>query len=477
MKWIKTSIISGTFFVLLVINGCKLSKSSETTNSNKIPETYDGKKDSLNIANYSWKEFYKDPNLVELIDLALKNNIDVAIALQKIEMMRAHVGKAKGDLFPNLGFNLGSSMRRFGLYTMDGAGNISTDITPGQIVPVNLPDYYIGLQTTWEVDIWGKLRNKKKSAFLKYLSSVEGKNLVITNLIADLVSNYYELLALDNKLEIIKETIQIQESAFELVSVQKKAAEANELAVKQIKAQLLNTKAIEYDIVKQTIAVENQINFILNRFPQTIKRQKDIFNQTHNYSKEIGNPLDLLTNRPDIKQAELDMIASKADLKSAKAAFFPALTINGAYGYQAFQTGYLFNTPQSIAYSFLGNLLTPLLNRNNIKSEYKIASAAQKQAYLEYQKAILNGFNEVYFQLKNMENLNKMVELKTEEVSVLSEAIEVSFDLYKTGRADYIEVLTSQRSALSSKMELVDLKQQQFRSKIDLYKVLGGGWK
>lgn len=209
MKWIKISIVFGICFGVLAMNSCKTAKSTEQSSVKKLPETYDGKKDSLNIASQNWKTYFNDPDLTELIELALKNNMDMSVALQKIEIMRAHVGEAKGNLLPNLGLNVGFSMRRFGLYTMDGAGNISTNITPNQIVPIDLPDYYIGLQTSWEVDIWGKLRNKKKAALLRYMSSVEGKNLIITNLIADLAGNYYELLALDNKLDIIRETIQI----------------------------------------------------------------------------------------------------------------------------------------------------------------------------------------------------------------------------------------------------------------------------
>lgn len=470
-------IIFGVLACSLFIVSCKTSKPLENNTLKNMPESFASLKDSANSATINWKQHFTDPNLVELIDVALKNNLDLSIALQKMEAGRANIRSSRGALFPTVNGGASAALRRFGLYTMDGAGNITTEITPGLIVPINLPDYYLGLQASWEIDVWGKLRNKKKAALFRYLSSVEGKNLVVTNLIADLANAYYELLALDNELDIIKETIKLQENAFELVSIQKEAGVANQLAVKQFEAQVLNSKAMEFETLQRITEVENQINFLLNRYPQPVKREKEEFNKPLPFKTNVGIPSDLLKNRPDIRQAEFDLIASKADVKAARAAFYPSLNITGAFGYQAFKTGLMFTSPESMAFSLFGSLMAPLLNRSAIKAEFKTANAAQQEALFNYQKNILNGYTEVYNQMANIKNLEKIQELKTNEVAVLSEATEASSELFKTGRANYIEVLMTQRNSLSSKLELINTKQKQFNSVVNIYKALGGGWR
>jgi NodT family efflux transporter outer membrane factor (OMF) lipoprotein len=357
---------------------------------------------------------------------------------------------------------------------MDDAGNRTTEIEPGKIIPTYLPDYYMGLQASWEIDLWGKLRNKKRAALARYLSSVEGKNLITTNLIAEVANAYYELLGLDNELEIIRESIKIQKSAFDLVSVQKEAGVANELEVKQFEAQLNNSKALEYETLQSITEVETQINYLLNRYPQTIKREKTDFSKPLSIVPNTGIPSDLLKNRPDLRQAEYDLMASKADLKAAKAAFYPSLNIMGMLGFQGYKAVLL---PQSMAYTAAGGLIAPLLNRNAIKAEFNSANAAQQEALFNYQKVILNGYTEVYNELAKIRNLEKIEEFKSNQVTALSEAIDASSALFKTGRANYIEVLLVQQNSLDSKIELIGVKQRQYSALVNIYKALGGGWK
>jgi outer membrane protein, multidrug efflux system len=456
---------------------CKSTKSAEKKNIENIPASFVSKTDSTKTLNLKWNDFFKDSNLISLIDISVDNNLDALMALQKIEVANANVRFRKGALFPDLNLNVSASQRKFGLYTMDGAGNISTEMTPGQIVPIHLPDYYLGLQTSWEIDVWGKLRNKKKAAIARYLSSIQGKNMVITNLIANVASAYYSLLALDNELDIIKETINLQENAFKIVSVQKQAGVASELAVEQFEAQLLNSKALEYDVLQKIQEYENKINFLLGRYSQKVVRGQSILKQNLPININAGIPSDLLRNRPDIKEAELELLASKADVKAAKAAFYPTLNITGGLGMQAFKTTFLFTSPESMAYSLIGNLMAPLINRRAIKAEFRTSHAVQQQALYNYQKTIINGYFEVNNQLANISNMEKKYDLKKSEVAVLSKAIETSTNLFKSGRATYIEVLMTQKNALQSKLELVNTRQNQFNATVDIYKALGGGWK
>ncbi len=468
--------ISHIILLATCLTGCIPTQTAKHKSTKPAPSSYTIGSDSTNVATISWKEYFSDKNLINLIDTALINNYDVLIALQRIEAASAGVQFSKGLLLPSVSAGGVAAIRRYGLYTMDGAGNATTDILPGQIVPVNLTDYFVAIQTSWEADITGKLRNRKKAAVARYLSSVEGKNWLITNLVAEVASTYYELQALDNELEIIRENISLQEKAVTIVIIQKETGAANELAVQQFQAQLLNTKSLEGEIAQQIIEVENQINFLLGRYPQPIVRDKTILTQSIPSHIQTGVPSDLLRNRPDIKQAELELMAAKADVKAARAAFYPSLNITGGFGSQSFKTNLLFTTPQSFVFSLVGGLSAPLVNRSAIKAHFRSASANQVESLYNYQKSILNGYVEVFNQLNNINNLQRIFTFRNEEVIVLSQAIETSNELFRTGRATYLEVLLIQQAALNARLDFIDVRKRQLLSYVNIYKVLGGGW-
>jgi NodT family efflux transporter outer membrane factor (OMF) lipoprotein len=414
---------------------------------------------------------------MRLIDEGLSNNLDALIALQRIEQSKASVLYYKGALLPAVGAGGSAALNRYGLYTMDGSGNITTEILPGEIMPFNLPDYYVGLQASWEADITGRLRNRKRAAAARYLATVEGRKWLVTNLIAEVVSAYYNLLALDQELAITRSTILLQENALSIVTIQKQVGRANELAVKQFQAQLQNTRSLEAEIQQQIVEGETRMALLLGKFPQQIERDSASFHRQIPALLQTGVPSDLLRNRPDIKESELEIIAARADLKAARAAFYPSLSINGDLGFQAFKTSLLFNNPESFVFGLFGGLSAPLLNRNAIKAEFNAANAYQVESLYHYQRSILNAYAEVYTAVKNFNNLVKIAEHKSNEVSVLAEAMEVSAELYRTGRANYLEVLFTQQNALSAKFELVNVRKRQLDATVTLYRSLGGGWK
>nr|MCU0396209.1 TolC family protein [Chitinophagaceae bacterium] len=191
-----------------------------------LPETFAGSRDTVSAAGINWRTFFSDPMLNRLIDSALLNNQDLRMALQRIKAAEAEVLRSRAALKPNLNANITPAIRRYGLYTMDGAGNASTFIQPGKIVPVNLPDYYLGLQSAWEVDLWGKLRNRREANLARLLATTEGRHLLTTQLVAEIATTYYALEADDQMLNIIDETIVLQENAVGILRVQKEAAAA-----------------------------------------------------------------------------------------------------------------------------------------------------------------------------------------------------------------------------------------------------------
>ena len=468
----KTIILMICFYII----GCKIPASIQQVNTRPIPVTYNHLTDSGSTASIKWSQYFVDKYLVALIDTAIKNNLEVLVTMQEIEIAKNRVQAAKGRLMPLVSAGLGVGVEKVGLYTSQGAGDASADITPGNKVPEILGDQKLGFQASWEVDIWGKLHQLKKSAFNRYLSSVEVKNYVVTNLVAEVAHTYYELLALDNQLQIIRETIQLQKNALEIVKVQKQASVVNELAIKKFEADVFNSQGFEYELLQKITASENTMNFLLGRYPQKISRANSNFIDQIPMQIKLGIPAELLAMRPDIKQAEFEMEAAKCDVAAAKAEFYPSLGVSSGIGFRAFKPSYLFNAPQSLAYSLLGDVAGPLVNRNAIKAEFKNANALQIEAMYNYQKAILNGYIEVATELSNINNLDQFYQQKVKQVGALTNSIDISNDLFKSAKANYLEVLMTQRDALEAKLELVDAKKKQFSAVTNIYKALGGGW-
>jgi len=474
----KNNIYKGLGIVLIcaTYTTCKLPEVAQRAENKSVPAAFSGAQDTVSTANIQWRKFFTDPNLVNLIDTALKNNQELNITLQDIEIAKNEIKAKKGELLPSVTYGVGAGFDKVGRYTSSGAGDASTEITPGKEVPEVLPDYRFGLQANWEADIWHKLHNAKKGAISHYLATVEGKNFVVTNLIAEVANSYYELLAEDNQLDIVKKNIALQANALELMKIQKQATRVTELAVRKFEAEVLSSKSLEFEIQQNITETENKINFLLGRYPQTIIRDKSSFTDLVPPAVQSGLPSQLLANRPDIKQAEFELAAAKLDVKVAKAQFYPSLGISAAIGYQAFNPSYLLRTPESLIYSLAGDLAGPLINRNAIKAEYLTANAKQLQAVYDYEKTILNGYIEVANQMSKISNLQKSYDLKSKQVTALTQSIDISNDLFKSARADYFEVLMTQRDALQSKLELIETKKQQLNAVVDIYHALGGGW-
>jgi NodT family efflux transporter outer membrane factor (OMF) lipoprotein len=461
----------------ILFASCKAPAVTQVADNKVLPIDYATKADTTNIADMNWRAFFNDNHLATLIDTAIANNQDLLITLQEIEIAKNNVRLKNGQLFPTVTARGGVGIEKVGEYTSQGAGDASADITPGNRVPENLGDFSFGFQASWEADIWGKLRSAKKAAVAKYLGSIEGRNFVITNLVSEIASNYYDLLALDNQLDIVKQTIQLQKNQLAIVKVQKEAAVVTELAVKQFEAQLYNAQGQEYELMQSVKETENKINLLLGRYPQAIKRDPATFNAAVPSQMNTGIPAQLLKNRPDIKQAQLELMAAKCDVKTAELEFYPSLSITSGLGFSAFKANYLLKTPQSLAYSLAGDLVGPVVNRSAIIAEFKTANAMQIEAMYNYQKTVLTGFLEVTNELSNLTNLQQAYQLKGKESEALNKSIEISNDLFKAARANYLEVLMAQKEAMAAKLELVEAKKRQFSSIAHIYKSLGGGWK
>jgi len=473
----KNKLFIAVCITSLMYTACVPSLVRKDANKN-VPESYNNKdsQDTTNTAKVDMKDFFKDPYLRELIDTAIKNNQALNIILQEIQMAQYEVRARKGKIFPFVSVGAGAGAEKVGKYTRNGAVDQITDITPGQPIPKTLADLGFGASVSWQVDIWKQLRNAKKAAYFKMLSTEQGRRFMVTNLVAEIAQSYYELMALDNQLGILNANIEIQQNALHLVTLQKITGQVTELAVLRFQAEVNKNLARRYYILQKITETQNRINFLVGRYPKDIQRSSDTFTKLVPDSIMNGIPSQLLAYRTDIQQAEMELTAAKLDVKVAKANFYPVFNITAGIGYDAFNPKYLITSPESMVYNLAGNLVAPLINRSGVKAAYYTANAKQVKAAFNYERTVLNAYMETANQLANVNNLANSYNYKAQQVDALTESINISISLFKSARADYVEILLTQRDALESKMELIETKKQQMNAMVRMYQVLGGGW-
>jgi NodT family efflux transporter outer membrane factor (OMF) lipoprotein len=444
----------------------------------EVPDSYGGagatsggEAESQSTAAVDWHDFFADPNLVTLIDEALENNQELNIAIQEILIANNEVMARRSDIWPRVGVGVNGGIDRVGEHTSQGQSDELTGLPP------NLQYYSVGLYASWEIDIWRRLRNLRDAAINRYLASIEGRNFMVTRVVAEIASLYYELMALDRQLEVVRTTIELQQQSVDIARLQFQAAEATAVAVSRFEAELRRYQAQEFEIRQRIVETENRLNFLVGRFPQPIARESADFLDREPPDVHAGLPGQLLENRPDIRQAELELEATRFDVRAARARYFPTLSLEAGVGYGAVDIRKLFATPASIIFSIFGNLAAPLLNRRNITAEYFTADAIQMRAVLVYERSILSGYVEVVNRMNLIENLTQSYELREQQVDRLNQSIELSTQLFNAARADYLEVLTARRDSLEAQIELIETKQRQLSAAIQLYQALGGGWR
>lgn len=433
--------------------------------------------DSSSLADLGWRQFFEDTTLVALIDTAVHRNLELLATLQEVEMARNEARAIEGRLLPRVSVGAGVGIDKVGRYTSEGAGNASTEMTPGKEVPEPLGDLSLGFMAAWEVDIRGKIRSQRGAALARYLGSVEGTRYVQTALVAEVANSYYELTALDAKLAIIRQAIALQQTELEVVRTQKEAAAVSELAVRQFEALLLNARGLEYEVLQQIREVENRLNRLLGRYPQPVARTPMPATPAPSRALAAGLPSRLLLNRPDIRQAERELAAARLDVKAARAEFYPEVNLAAGAGVRAFTTRYLLRFPESMTYGLAGELMAPLLNRKSLQAEFGRAAAGKQKALYNYQATLLGGVSEVSTLVSAVGNLEQVSTFKAQQAEALNGAVGIARDLFTSARANYLEVLTAQRDAIDVRLELVETRLRQRLALTNLYRALGGGWR
>ncbi len=463
--------------LLLAFASCSIPD-NQTKNENRyLPEVFNSQlKDTTNISDLNWKNYFADSNLIALIDTALINNQEFNIVKQEIEIAKNEILARRGEYLPSVKLRAGGDYTKESANTSIAAVKESISDAEKKNVILSNSNFNIGAVATWEIDVWRKLRNAKDAAEMILLANNESKNFLQTNLVAEIAYSYYELTALDNLIEIINQNVAYQTDALKSVKLQKESAKVTELAVNRFEAQLLNTQNLQFEIRQRIKETENKIHYLTGVFPRNINRNSNNFLDVKMDSLQTGVPSQLLLNRPDIKKAEFELLASKLNIEVAKANFYPTLGISAGVGFEAFNPAFLVN-PTSIIFNTAGDLLAPLVNLNSIIATYNTATAQQVQAAYSYEQSILNAYTDVLNQLAKNENYRKSFETKNKEVEILNKSVTIANSLFNSARADYVEVLLTQEEVLKSKMELVEIKLMQLNAKVNLYRALGGGWK
>jgi NodT family efflux transporter outer membrane factor (OMF) lipoprotein len=462
--------------------GCKIPGLCAPAPFRPLPEAFDKNNDpsqgvigSENSSQLGWAQFFNDPTLHSLIAESLQGNQELKILAQEIRIANNEILARRGSLFPFVSLGTRAGIEKSSRFTRNGAVEESLEAAPGKGFPEPLPDFLVAADVSWEIDIWRKLRNARDAATLRYLGTRSGRNYVVTRLVSELAENYYELLALDNQLLTLQKTIDIQTKSLETARALKDAARGTELAVQRFQAEVQKNESLILLIQQKIVEAENRINFIAGRFPQPVERPSVEFLDLTLNALNVGIPSQQLLFRADIQQAEREVAAAGLDVRVARAQFFPSLVLTAGVGYQAFNTKYLFSSPESLIYGAAGGLVGPLINRAAIKADYMNANARQLQAIYDYQQTVLTAHIEVVNHLSTVENFGKSIEVKRRQLESLEASVDNATKLFQNARGEYIDVLLSQRDLMEARMDLIETKQKQLAAVISAYQALGGG--
>jgi NodT family efflux transporter outer membrane factor (OMF) lipoprotein len=440
-----------------------------------FPPGFDVGEGMVNSAHLGIDEFFNDPTLSQLIDQGLTNNLELRILTEEVRIAGNEVLARRGSYFPFLTFGASGGMDKPSLYTPIGAAENQLLWPGGNNFPDPLPNTQLGLNLFWQIDIWRELRNARDAARQRYQAAAERRNYFVTRLIAEIAENYYHLMALDKRIEVLNTTIELQEKSLEMSKAKKEAGRGTELAVQRFQAEVRKNQSEKLIINQDIIETENRINFLLNRYPQAVERVSAKFFDLAFNALNVGIPAELLQNRPDIRQAERELTAAGLDIRVARAHFFPRVDITGGVGYQAFDPRFLFVTPDALIASAAVNLVSPLINKKAIQAEYLSANAKQLQALYNYQRIILNAFTEVVNRMSMVQNYGRSLEIKKGQLESLEQSVESATRLFQAARAEYMDVLFSQRDLMDARMVYIDTKRQQLSAIVNTYQALGGG--
>lgn len=451
-----------------VMFSCKVTKPYRQPDLN-TNDLYRGQSttDTTTMASMPWQTLFTDTTLKALIAEGLYQNLNLKVAVQKIAEAQASLGQAKGALFPNVSGNVSATRSKLSAASLDyPAGTVVSTVTTA---------YQLGISTSWEADIWGKLTSAKRAAFANLLETDAAKRAVQTQLIADIANNYYSLLALDKELEITTQTMQNRMKDVETMKALKEAAVVNGAAVVQSEANRYAAEVAIPDIKRSIRETENAIDILVGRQPGPLNRAK-LDSEKMVTNLQTGIPTQLLKNRPDVQQAEYTFRAAFENTNAARTYFYPAFTITASGGFSNLQLKDFF--VNSIFYNIAAGLTQPIFNQGINKARLKTAQAQQMEALYSFQQTLLTAGGEVSNALYAYQSAMEKDGARAKQIAALEKSVDYTRQLLRFSSAtNYTDVLTSEQSLLSAQLNGVNDRLQQLQAIVNLYRALGGGWR
>lgn len=452
----------------VVLCGCMMGPNYQRP-SVDTPQTWRFEdKEAKDLANTAWWEQVGDPVLNDLIRTALRENKDVKIAAARVEQFAGLYGTTRAALFPQVGAGASAGRQR----TSERTGP-----TPLEDVPNGNPtfsNYELFLNASWEIDLWGKLRRATEAARANLLSTNEARRSVILTLVSSVANSYINLRDLDRQLELTRNTTENYKKSYDLFALRFRHGIVSEIEVSQAKSQY-EQAAANIPFFEKTIAQqENALCVLLGRNPGPIARGRAI-DQLIVPSVPAGVPSEILVNRPDIRQAEQDLIAANANIGVAKALYFPAISLTGLLGLASSDLSNLFTGPAK-TWSWAVPLSAPIFTGGAIAGQVKSAEAVQQQALVNYERSIQNAFREVDDALVDQKRTKEQIAYQDEEVKALRDYVRLAWKRYDNGYTSYLEVLYSESRLYGAELAQTQTQGFLLQALVNLYKVMGGGW-
>ncbi|MDE7356094.1 MAG: TolC family protein [Rikenellaceae bacterium] len=408
--------------------------------------------DTASLATIAWREFFTDPALQRLIDSALVKNTEYQVARLRTEQALASLGAAKLAYFPSLDFGADGNITRY-----DG---------------LTTKTYNIGLNASWEVDIFGKLTAAKRGAAAAAVSADEQAQAVRTQLVATVATSYYSLLMLDRQIEIAENTFDNWTQTIRVMELLKTAGRANEAGILQTKANRTGLQADIAAMKKSRKEIENSLCGLLAITPRPIARNK-IEDAVFPDELSVGLPVQLLANRPDVRAAETELARTHYALGVARASFYPSLTLGGTLGFT--NNGGIVINPGQWLLNAVGQLMQPIFNRGQLRAGYKIADADREIALLQFNQSLIDAGTEVNNALTDISAARERLVLVKEQSQLLADAVAKTELLMRHSTTNYLEVLTAQQALLGAQQSEVQCRYDEIAGIVSLYHALGGG--
>jgi multidrug efflux system outer membrane protein len=418
-----------------------------------------------NVADTAWWGQFDDPVLDNLVRIALRENLDLQIAAARVDEFAGRYGFVRADLFPQAGANAAAGRQRFTQET----GNVNT---PG--TNFTLDNYSATVGATWELDVWGRIRRATEAARADLVGSEEGRRAVILSLVGSVAGSYVNLRSLDRQLEIARETAKSRGESLALFKLRFEGGFSSEVEYVQVKSQYEEAMATIPSVEKAIAQQENGLSILLGRNPGPIPRGKGI-DQLVPPSVPAGIPSGLLERRPDILQAEQNLIAANARIGVAKAAYYPSISLTGFFGYASTDLSNLF-TGSAKVWSYQAPVSAPIFTAGKIAGDVQAAEAVQRQALAGYRQTIQSAFRDVDDALADQARTREQLAAQASQVQALAKYFELARLRFDNGYTSYLEVLDAERSLFNAQLSYTQNQGVLLQALINLYKAMGGGW-